>query len=68
MSTLANVARYHLVQPFSSWSLPWAVLAFSFVVNLIIFSAGSPRVSRHGLVRCTSGGTGALSASSSSSS
>ncbi len=39
MSTPINVARYHLVQPTISVVLPWAVLTFVFVINLIIFSA-----------------------------
>lgn len=38
MSTWINVARYHLIQPPAiSAVLPWAVLAFNFAVNLIIF-------------------------------
>jgi len=35
--TWVNVARYHLVQPMIYLGLPWAIMAFSFAVNLIIF-------------------------------
>ncbi|MGH3208885.1 MAG: hypothetical protein ACRDNO_14105 [Trebonia sp.] len=38
MSSLIKVARYHLVQPFGYLVLTWMVLAFSFVVNVIIFA------------------------------
>ena len=34
--TLVNVARYHLVRPVQLPALPWAILAFVFVVNLVI--------------------------------
>jgi hypothetical protein len=37
MSTLVKVARYHLVQPFQYLLLTWIVLAFTFVVNVVIF-------------------------------
>jgi hypothetical protein len=37
MSTLVKVARYHLVQPFQYLVLTWMVLAFTFVVNVVIF-------------------------------
>jgi hypothetical protein len=36
MRTLRNVARYHLVMPWLALGLPWAILAISFVVNLVI--------------------------------
>jgi len=39
MKTLVNVARYHLVDRLSYIALPWSILAFVFVVNLIIASA-----------------------------
>jgi hypothetical protein len=36
MKTLVNVARYHLLDPFAYFVMPWALLAFVFVVNLVI--------------------------------
>jgi hypothetical protein len=36
MKTLVNVGRYHLVDRMLYLGLPWAVLAFSFLVNLVI--------------------------------
>ena len=36
MKTLVNVARYHLVNRIAYVALPWAILAFSFLVNLAI--------------------------------
>ena len=36
MKTLVNVARYHLVDRMTYVTLPWAVLVFSFLVNLVI--------------------------------
>jgi hypothetical protein len=36
MKTLVNVARYHLVDRVTYVALPWAILAFSFLVNLAI--------------------------------
>lgn len=36
MSTWLKVVRYHLVQPALVIGLPWANLAFAFIVNLII--------------------------------
>ena len=38
MSTWVKVARYHLVRPAIYLGLPWAIMAFSFAVNLTIFS------------------------------
>jgi hypothetical protein len=38
MRTWRDVARYHLVMPWLVVGLPWAIMAFSFVVNLIIFA------------------------------
>jgi hypothetical protein len=38
MSTWVKVARYHLIRPLLVLGIPWAMLAFSFAVNLIIFS------------------------------
>ncbi len=38
MRTWRNVARYHLVMPWVILLLPWAILACSFIVNLVIFS------------------------------
>ena len=45
MSTLVKVARYHLVQPFQYLVLTWVVLAFTFVVNVVIF--GMTPVGQH---------------------
>lgn len=36
MNTLVNVARYHLVDRFTYVAVPWAILAFSFLINLAI--------------------------------
>src|SRR5215831_13747633 len=36
MKTLVNVARYHLVDRVTYVALPWGVMAFSFLVNLVI--------------------------------
>jgi hypothetical protein len=38
MTTYINVARYHLVQRFNYLILPWAVMAFAFVVDVVILS------------------------------
>jgi hypothetical protein len=37
MRTLVNVARYHLTQPLIFVGMVWAIMAFSFAVNLAIF-------------------------------
>jgi hypothetical protein len=36
MRTLVNVARYHLVDRMMYLAVPWAILAFSFLINLAI--------------------------------
>jgi|ERR1039457_4239836 hypothetical protein len=36
MNTLVNVARYHLVDRVSLVALPWGILAFSFLVNVVV--------------------------------
>ncbi len=36
MTTYLNVARYHLLQRFNYWVLPWAILAFVFLVDVVI--------------------------------
>ena len=36
MKTLVNVARYHLVDRMTYVGLPWAVMAFTFAVNIVI--------------------------------
>jgi hypothetical protein len=36
MTTLVNVARYHLVDRLTYLALPWGIMAFSFAVNLVI--------------------------------
>jgi hypothetical protein len=38
MSTWINVARYHLVDRISYLVMPWGILAFGFVVSLVIFA------------------------------
>jgi hypothetical protein len=38
MRTWRDVARYHLVMPWLVVGLPWAIMAFSFIVNLVIFA------------------------------
>lgn len=38
LKTYLNVARYHMVQRLIFVTLPWAVLAFAFAVNLVIDS------------------------------
>lgn len=38
MSTLVKVTRLHLVDRMSMTWLPWAILAFTFAVNVVIFS------------------------------
>ena len=42
MKTLVNVARYQMVDRLQYLALPWAVLAFSFVVNIVIFALTPP--------------------------
>ena len=39
MTTLVNVARYHLVDRLTYVALPWGIMAFSFLVNLVIAAA-----------------------------
>jgi hypothetical protein len=60
MSTWVNVARYHLIQRFGYLVLPWAALAFGFIVSLISIAftpAGHHAVlSSQGLVRVTNTG------------
>lgn len=41
MSTYINVARYHLVQRVIYVMLPWAIMTFSFLINLVIHSQAS---------------------------
>ena len=41
MKTLVNVARYHLADRLTYLVLPWGIMAFSFLVNLVI-AAGLP--------------------------
>ncbi len=36
MNTLVNVARYHLVDRMSFVALPWGILTFSFLVNVVV--------------------------------
>jgi hypothetical protein len=47
MRTWVNVARYHLTQPLIFVGMVWAIMAFSFAVNLVIFRlvpSGQPAV------------------------
>jgi hypothetical protein len=37
MRTSVNIARYHLIRPAIYLGMPWAIMAFSFAVNLAIF-------------------------------
>jgi hypothetical protein len=53
MSTWVKVARYHLIRPVLVLGMPWAILAFSFAVNLVISRftpSGHPAVTGHGPV------------------
>ncbi len=36
MNTLVNVARYHLVDRVTFVALPWGIMAFSFLVNVVV--------------------------------
>ena len=36
MNTLVNVARYHLVDRLTFVALPWGIMAFSFLVNVVV--------------------------------
>ena len=47
MTTYLNVARYHLVQRLNYLILPWAILAFVFLVDVIILSATPAGNSSH---------------------
>ena len=55
MRTWRDIARYHLVIPWLALGLPWAILATSFLVNLVIFAfvpQGHHQVlTSHGLVQ-----------------
>lgn len=56
MSTYVNVARYHLVQRFNYRILPWAVLAFVFLIDVIILAITPAGHSTHRYV----GGLGSI--------
>ena len=47
MKTLVNVARYHLVDRMSFVALPWGILAFSFLINVVV--SGTVPVPRDGI-------------------
>ena len=47
MNTLVNVARYHLVDRLTFVALPWGIMAFSFLVNIVISAAGPYGPARH---------------------
>ena len=47
MTTLQNVARYHLLDRITYVALPWGTLAFSFLVNLVIASQVAPDVNSY---------------------
>ena len=36
MRTWLNIARYHLIRPAIYLGMPWAIMAFSFAINLVI--------------------------------
>ena len=38
MNTLVNVARYHLIDRIVWVAMPWGIIAFSFLVNVVIFA------------------------------
>jgi hypothetical protein len=38
VSTLVKVARYHLVQPIPFLVVAWGILAFSFIVNVVVYA------------------------------
>ena len=42
MKTLVNVARYHLVDRVTYLALPWGVMVFSFLVNVVIAALVPP--------------------------
>ena len=50
MTAVVNVVRFYLVDWFNYLVIPWAVLAFSLAVNLVIFAAigGGPQQHRTG--------------------
>ena len=54
MKTWRDVARYHLVLPWAPLLIPWAILACSFLVNLVIFALAPDGhhnvMTSHGLV------------------
>jgi len=67
MRTWRDVARYHLVVPWAPLLIPWAILAGSFLVNLVIFALAPDGqhtvVTSHGPVsvpNATSGYTGGV--------
>ena len=47
MTTYLNVARYHLVQRLNYLILPWAILAFVFLVDVTILAATPAGNSSH---------------------
>jgi hypothetical protein len=47
MTTYINVARYHLVQRLNYLVLPWAILAFVFIIDLIVLRATPAGHSSH---------------------
>ncbi len=42
MTTLVNIARYHLVDRLTYLALPWGVMVFSFLVNLTVAAVVPP--------------------------
>ena len=38
MNTLLNVARYHLIDRIVWVAMPWGIIAFSSLVNVVIFA------------------------------
>ena len=36
MNTLVNVGRYHLVDRLTFVAMPWGIMAFSFLVNIVV--------------------------------
>jgi hypothetical protein len=56
MTTSINVARYHLIQRLNYMVLPWGVLSFAFVVDVVILALTPAGHSAHRYV----GGLGAI--------
>jgi hypothetical protein len=47
MKALVNVARYHLMDRLTYAALPWGVMAFSFLVNVVVAAVAPPQQPIH---------------------